>query len=330
METRRLGSSDLEISVVALGTWAMGGFMWGGTDEREAIAAIQRALDLGVTAIDTAPVYGLGLSERIVGRAIAGRRDQVAVLTKFGLSWGDPGGRESWASRGPDGRPVRIYNDARRATVIAECEASLRRLGVERIDLYQLHWPDPQTPLEETLAALERLVAAGKVRAVGVSNFPVELLAEARRRIPLASDQPPYSMLRRGIEQDVGPYCRQHGIGLLAYSPLERGLLTGKVSPDRVFPETDHRSSLRLYSPENRRRVNAFLERIRPIAARHEATLAQLVIHWTVRRPGITAALVGARNAAQAAENAGAAALDLDAGELSAIDAELDALALDL
>jgi len=329
MEHRRLGASDLEISVVALGTWAIGGFMWGGTDEGEAIAAIQRSIELGVTAIDTAPVYGFGLSEEIVGRALAGRRDQVAILTKFGLSWGDPGERKFWESKGPDGRPVRIFNDTRKATVIAECEASLRRLRVEAIDLYQQHWPDPDVPLEEPLEALEKLLADGKIRAAGVSNFPVESIDQARHRIPLASNQPPYSMLTRGIEDDVVPYCREHGIGLLAYSPLERGLLTGKVSAERVFPETDHRSGLRLYSLENRRRINAFLERIRPIAARHDATLAQLVIQWTLRQPGITIALVGARNAAQAEENARAAQLELEDGELALISAELDALELD-
>jgi aryl-alcohol dehydrogenase-like predicted oxidoreductase len=328
MEHRRLGDSEVRVSVVTLGTWAIGGFMWGGTDERPAIEAIQRSIDLGVTAIDTAPIYGFGLSETIVGRAIAGRREQVTLLTKFGLSWGDPGERKFWESPGIDGKPVKVFNDARKQTVIRECEESLRRLGTDCIDLYQQHRPDPQTPLEESLSALETLLRDGKIRAAGVSNFPLELLDSARRRMPIVSVQPPYSMLKRGIEKDLVPYCIEHGIAILAYSPLERGLLTGKVTPERVFPPTDHRARLPFYGRQNRERVNAFLARIRPIAEAHGATLAQVVIQWTVRRPGITAALVGARNPRQAEENAGAAGLRLSAEEMARITAELEGLEL--
>ena len=328
MEHRRLGGSEVRVSIITLGTWAIGGFMWGGTDERLAIEAIQRSIDLGVTAIDTAPIYGFGLSESIVGRAIAGRRERVTLLTKFGLSWGDPGERKHWESPGTDGKPVKVFNDARKQTVIRECEESLRRLGTDRIDLYQQHWPDPQTPFEETLAAFETLLRDGKIRAAGVSNFPVELLDSARRRMPIASVQPPYSMLKRGIERDLVPYCIEHGIAILAYSPLERGLLTGKVTPGRVFTPTDHRARLPFYGRENREKVNAFLARIRPIAEAHAATLAQVVIQWTLHRPGITAVLVGARNPGQAEENAGAAALRLTGEEITRITAELERLEL--
>ncbi|MBP6875757.1 MAG: aldo/keto reductase [Candidatus Eisenbacteria bacterium] len=327
MKQRELGTSGVHVSLVTLGTWAIGGFMWGGSDERRAIEAIQRSIDLGVTAIDTAPVYGCGLSESIVGKAIAGRRDQVALLTKFGLSWGDPGGWKFWESPGIDGRPVKVYYDTRKATVIRECEASLRRLRTDRIDLYQQHWPDSDTPFEEPMSALEQLLKEGKIRAAGVSNFSADLLAQARARVPIATAQSPYSLLKRTIEKDLVPYCIQHGIAILAYSPLERGLLAGAVSAERVFAATDHRSRLPMFSSENRERVNAALETIRPIAKRHGATLAQAAIHWTIRRPGITTALVGARDAKQAEENAAAAALNFDDAEIEAMTAAMEHLA---
>lgn len=329
MHHRKLGASDLEVSVVALGTWAIGGFMWGGTDEKSAMEAIHRSIDLGVTTIDTAPAYGFGLSEEIVGKAIKGVRDKVQILTKFGLSWDDPGSRDYWEIKDPDGRPVRIYHDARKGKVIRECEDSLRCLGVDHIDLYQQHWPDDDTPIDETMQAVEKLLKDGKIRAAGVSNFDAQLMSQARLRVKIASCQPPYSMLQRDIEEDVVPYCMDNGIGLIVYSPLQRGLLTGKVTPDRDFPETDHRSGLRMFSRENRRRILDFLERIRPIAQGHNATLAQLAINWTIRRPGITSALVGARNASQAEENARAADFELTREEIVEIDTELGRLVLE-
>ncbi|MBD3334138.1 MAG: aldo/keto reductase [Candidatus Eisenbacteria bacterium] len=329
MEYRRLGDSGIEVSAVALGAWAIGGFMWGGADEEQGEEAIRAAVDAGATTIDTAPVYGFGLSESIVGRAIRGMRDRVQIFTKFGLAWGDPGGRESFETVGVDGKPVCVFRDARRDSIIKECEASLKRLNVDSIDLYQQHWPDKHTPVEESMEAVERLLAQGKIRAAGVSNFPVDLLDRARRRVPVVSNQPPYSMLKRDIEGDLVPYCREHGVAILAYSPLERGLLTGKVGEDRRFPPTDHRSNLRLFRPEIRRRVNAFLEEIRPVAERHGATLGQLVINWTAHRPQITSVLVGARNAAQARENAGALGFSLAAGEVESVDAALEKLRLE-
>ena len=328
MQYRTLGQTDLEISLVTLGTWAIGGFMWGGTDEGKAIEAIRESIDLGVTAIDTAPAYGFGLSEEIVGRAIAGKRDRVKILTKFGLRWDDPGKREYWEIKAPDGKLVKLYHDARKQEVIGECEDSLRRLGVDHIDLYQQHWPDPYTPIDETMEAVEQLIKDGKIRAAGVSNFSVRQMEEARKSVPIASNQPPYSMLVRGIEKDIVPYCIKNGIGLVVYSPLQLGLLTGKVSPDREFPDTDLRSSHRLFARENRERVLGFLDRIKPIADAHNATLAQLVINWTVHRPGITAALVGARNAPQALENAGSLDFELGRDEMNSINRELDNLEL--
>jgi aryl-alcohol dehydrogenase-like predicted oxidoreductase len=330
MEYRQLGQSGVRVTKVALGAWAIGGWLWGGTDDEKAVAGIRRALDLGMTTLDTAPVYGFGHSETVVGRAIQGRRGEVQLLTKFGLRWDLEKGTAHFDTQDGEGRPIRIRKYAGRRSVLEECDRSLRRLGTDCIDLYQHHWPDPSTPIEETFDACARLLKAGKVRAVGVSNYSAEQMEEARKVVPLASDQPPYSMVNRDIEGDVLPWCREHGVGVLAYSPLQNGLLSGKVGLDRVFPKTDLRSRSPYFTMENRRRVLALLDALGPTAARHGATLAQLVIAWTVRQPGITAALVGVRNAKQAEENARAADLALSGEDLAAIDERLADVRLDL
>jgi aryl-alcohol dehydrogenase-like predicted oxidoreductase len=330
MERRRLGQSEVEVTAITFGAWAIGGFMWGGTDDEAAVEAIRRGIELGVTSIDTAPVYGFGHSEEIVGRAVAGRREEVQLLTKFGMSWEGEEGTFSFETRDTSGRPVRIYRNGRKQRVIAECEESLRRLGTNVIDVYQQHWPDPSTPVEETCEALAQLLEQGKIRAAAVCNYPVDLLDRAGTVVPIASDQVPYSMVNRGIEQDVVPYCRRRGIGILAYSPLQRGLLTGRVPPERKFPETDHRRTNPYFTPENRRRVLELLGQFQPIADAHGATFAQVVVAWTIARPGITAALVGARNRAQIEENARGAELSLSAGETARIDGALAGFSLAL
>jgi aryl-alcohol dehydrogenase-like predicted oxidoreductase len=330
MQYRPLGNSSLTVSALTLGTWAMGGFMWGGSDAGEAVAAIQKAVDLGVTGIDTAPIYGLGGSEEIIGKAIAGRRDRVQLLTKFGLCWDKAAGAFHFETRTPNGEMVKVYRNARRQRVIAECESSLKRLGTDYIDLYQQHWPDPETPLEETWEAVAQLLKAGKIRAAGVSNFSLEQIEQAGKMVPLASVQPPYSMINRGIEKDLLPYCRKHRLGVLVYSPLQRGLLTGKITLEHEFPATDHRRTNPFFKYENRRKVLGFLKQITPIAEAHRATLAQLVISWTINRPGITGALVGARNVRQAEENAKGAELVLSEEETGRIERLLETLELEL
>lgn len=319
MEYRKLGKSEVKVSAITLGAWAIGGFMWGGADDENAVAAIRKSIDLGVTSIDTAPVYGMGHSEEIVGQAVAGRRDKVQILTKYSLHW-DGRGVGRFSTPDPSGKMVTITRSARYEDVLQECERSLKRLGTDYVDLYQQHWPVPEIPIEETLKAVDKLLKDGKIRAFGVSNFPLELLKQARHIVPVASVQPPYSMINRGIDQDLLPYCRDNNVGVVVYSPLQRGLLTGKVTLDREFPETDHRHDNPYFTRENRKRVLEFLEKIRPIADRHNATLAQLVINWTIHRPGITAALVGARNARQAEENAGAADFKLTQQETDRIN----------
>lgn len=321
MRHRPLGQSGIQASVVALGAWAIGGWPWGGTDEARSIEAIHAGLDAGINFIDTAPGYGLGLSEEIIGRAIEGRRDQVVIATKCGLVWHTTKGQPFYEQ---DGKSVHRYLGPE--SIRYELEQSLKRLRTDYVDLYQTHWPDPTTPVADTMGALLDLKAEGKIRAVGVSNVSTALLDEYLRVGPVDTDQELYSMLDRGIEAELLPYDRTHGISVLAYSPLAQGLLTGKVGPDREFPEGDMRRHNKRFSVDFRRRVLAMLERIRPIADGHGISLTQLVIAWTVAQPGVTHALVGARQASQALENAGAGDVELSQDELDAIDAAIKAM----
>lgn len=329
MEYRSLGKSRLKVSAITFGAWAIGGWMWGGTDVADSVAAIHAALDHGINSIDTAPVYGFGVSEEIVGKALKGKkRDELHVFTKFGLRWDVQKGKLHMHDRDSQGKPLGIYRYAASHSVIEECERSLRRLGTDYIDLYQIHWPDSTTPVAETMEALELLKKQGKIREAGVCNYDAALLEEATRVTALAADQVPYSMLRREVEKEVVPWCVEHDMGILAYSPLQGGLLTGKYQPGHHFPEGDHRAGNRFYKAENISRVNSFLEKIAPIAADHNATLGQLVLAWTIRRPGVIAALAGARNASQGAANGRAGHLKLSEEDIDRIDYALDGMEL--
>jgi aryl-alcohol dehydrogenase-like predicted oxidoreductase len=329
MEYRNLGHSDLKLPVITFGAWAAGGWMWGGTERAEAIKAIQASYHEGVTAIDTAPVYGQGESEEITGEAIKGLpRDKVQILTKYGLRWNLAKGEFYFKSKDNSGKDIDIYKYAARESIIQECEDSLRRLGTDYIDLYQIHWPDSTTPIHETMEAVDRLVKAGKVRYAGVCNYNAAQMEEAEKSIQLVSNQVPYSMVKRDIETAVVPYCLKHNKGILAYSPLQRGLLTGKMKPGHTFNEGDHRGTMYFFTHENIKRTNAFLEKIKPIAEEKKATLGQLVLRWTLEQPGITITLAGARNAQQAVENAKAAGIQLSKGEVEQINAHLKSLEL--
>lgn len=323
MQLRRLGNSDVHVSPVIFGAWAIGGWMWGGSDEKDAIEAIHAALDNGVTTIDTAAAYAMGYSEELVGRAVKGRSN-VVIATKCGMRWDSEEGSNPWATHDAQGRPITIWRNSRPESIVYECEQSLKRLGVETIDIYQIHWPDSSTPIEDSMRAMARLQEQGKIRAIGVSNFDVPLLRRCVQAGGLASLQPPYSLVNRRIEAEILPFCRQHNIGVIVYSPLERGLLTGAVGPERKFGSDDHRANLPQFSVENRKRVLASLEKIRPLAEAHKASFAQLVINWTIHEPGITAALVGARNARQSEHNARAMNLALSTKERGAIRAAFD------
>ncbi|WP_374166526.1 aldo/keto reductase [Arcticibacter sp. MXS-1] len=329
MEYRKLGDSDLELSVITFGSWAAGGWMWGGTERKDAVDAIKASYDLGVTSIDTAPIYGQGLSEEIVGEAIRELpRDKVQILTKYGMRWDLQKGSLAFRSKNNEGQDIDIYKYAGKDSIIKECEDSLKRLGTDYIDLYQIHWPDVTTPIEESMEAVQQLIDQGKVRYAGVCNYDAGQMKTAEKAVKLVSNQVPYSMVNRGIEEVVVPYCLAANKAILAYSPLERGLLTGKMKPGHQFSEGDHRAAHKFFQDENIASVNAFLEQLRPLAEEKNASLSQLVLRWTVEKPGITIALVGARNAEQAVQNAHAIDIRLSASELSFISARLDALVI--
>ena len=233
MEYRTLAHTDLTLSAITFGSWAAGGWMWGKSNRDEAVKAIKAAYDGGVTSIDTAPIYGQGESERIVGEAIRGiPRDQVQILTKFGMRWDLPQGEFAFKSKDNQDNPIDIYKYAGKESVIKECEDSLRRLGTDYIDLYQIHWPDATTPLSETFEAVERLIEQGKVRYAGVCNYDAALLEDAAKLIDLVSDQIPYSMVNRGMDRDIIPYCIRNEKSVIAYSPLERAYLPVRCNPD--------------------------------------------------------------------------------------------------
>ena len=326
MKYRQLGDSDLEVPVVSFGAWAVGGWRWGGTDDTAAVYAIQRAIELGMTCIDTAAVYGQGHSETVIGKAVAGRRDKVVIATKCGLRWDCTDGDFAMESIDNDGRPFGLYRNLRPESVQYEVDQSLLRLGIDRIDLYQCHWPDATTPLDETMGVLAELQQQGKIRHIGVSNFDVTLIEKCMSMVHIVSVQPRYNALDRAIEQDLLPFCRDHGVGVLTYSSIAQGLLSGKVAMDRVFPETDLRSKKQWFTLENRKRVLDMLSKIQPIADAHGATLAQVAISWVIAQPGVTTALVGARNEQQVEENVRAADIELTDDELNVIRAAVEEL----
>jgi len=312
---RPLGQSGIQASVVAFGAWAIGGWPWGGTDEANAVDAIHRALDLGINLIDTAPAYGLGLSEEIIGRALAGRRDKAVIATKCGLTWHTDKGAYFFSQ---NDRPVHRYLGPE--SIRQEVELSLKRLATDYIDLYQTHWQDDTTPIADTMGELMKLKAEGKIRAIGVSNVKLHHLEQYRKIGPVDSAQELYNMLDRGIEAELLPYCLRNNIAVLAYSPLSQGLLTGKVGPKREFPEVDMRRRNPRFSVEGRQRIASMLDEFAPIAKARGITLGQLAIAWTVAQPGLTHALVGARNAAQVDENAGAGDVELTPDEQAVIN----------
>jgi len=330
MKKRKLGSSELEISPVVLGAWAIGGWMWGGTDRKASVRAIHACLEQGITSIDTAPIYGFGLSEEIIGEAINGKRERFEILTKAGMRWGTSRGVHYFTTTDNEGVKREVYKYSARESIINECEESLRRLRTDYIDLYQIHWPDESTPIPETMEALQLLMDQGKIRAAGVSNYSLKQMMEASEVIKLSSNQLPYSMVRREIEGGIVPWCLENQCGILAYSPLQRGLLTGKITPEYPFAPGDSRPELPHFKINNLIKINHFLESIRPVAEEKGATLSQLVIGWTLQQPGITAALVGARTDRQVLENAASAGLRLTGEEMERINRELDRLVLDL
>lgn len=316
MRKRKLGKTDLELTVVGLGTWAIGGggwaFGWGAQDDAASVGAILEALEQGINWIDTAPVYGYGHSEEVVGRALKQWGQPVMVATKCGRL------------PNPEGRPIPCI---KRESVLRECEASLRRLGVEVIDLYQMHWPQPEEDIEEAFQAMLDLQAQGKIRWAGVSNFSAAQLDRIAALGPVASLQPPYSMLNRGIEDDALAWCGENACGVVVYSPLQCGWLTGKVTQDwfEALPEDDWRKTKNPFfqEPDFSRHL-ATVDRLRPIAERQGRSLAQLAVAWTLRRAEVTAAIVGARRPGQIGEVIPGADWILDEQTLVEVEAALE------
>ena len=286
METIKITISGIRVSRIALGTWAIGGWMWGGTEESEAIRTIATAIDRGITLIDTAPVYGFGRSEEIVGKALSenAMRDRVAIATKVGLDWnGD-----------------QPFRNAGRRRIFAEIEASLRRLRTDVIDIYQVHWPDPMVPIEETAEAMGTLYRQGKIRAIGVSNFSVDQIKAFSAVAPVHTVQPPYNLFERAIEKDLLPFCNWEGIGMLAYGPICRGLLSGRMRADTVFSEGDLRRTDPKFSGA---RYLQYLQAVEELDRFARDNYGKRVIHlalrWVLDQPGVTAALWGARRPQQ-------------------------------
>jgi len=307
MEFVDIPGTSMRVSRVALGTWAMGGWMWGGSDESDAVRTIHAALDCGINLIDTAPVYGCGRSEEIVGKALAvgGRRKRAFIATKVGLDW-------------KDGKPFR---NARKARIIEEAEDSLRRLQTDVIDLYQVHWPDPHTPVAEVAEAMDELHRAGKVRAIGVSNFSPAQMEEFRKVAPLHTAQPPYNLFERAIEGDVLPYCRDRDIAVLAYGSLCRGLLSGSMSKSSQFTGDDLRKSDPKFLPPRFEQYLAAVKKLDQFAREHYGRrVIQLAVRWVLDRGEMNIALWGARRADQLSPIADVVGWHIDSSAMAEID----------
>lgn len=309
-ERRPLGSTDITISPIALGCWPIAGITSIDVTEANSLATIERSIDLGINFLDTAYCYGRdGESERMIRRALGSRRDEMVIATKGGIHWG------------PDGKQAK---DGRPETLKRQCEESLRRLGTDRVELLYLHAPDPNVPVAESAGALKELMAAGKTRSVGLSNATLAQLEEFAAVCPLAAFQPHYNMLQREIEADTLPWCQARGVSVMVYWPLMKGLLAGKLPRDHVFAPNDGRAKYPMFQGEEWRKTQDFLDELRAIAVEAGRTVSQLVINWTIHRPGITAALCGAKRPDQIEENAGALGWRLSEAQLARIDAAIE------
>ena len=315
MKTVPCGNSELNFTRIGLGTWAIGGgnwvYGWGPQDDRESLYTIQKALDLGINWIDTAAVYGLGHSEEIIGSVIGKLRKRPFIATKCGLIWDKNG---------------TVSGCLKRQSILKEADASLRRLKIDTIDLYQLHWPNPNQDIEEAWTAMAELIECGKIRYAGVSNFNVHQLERAMKIHPVTSLQPPYSLLKREIEEEILPFCRKHSIGVISYSPMQRGLLSGKMTLQRAenFPDNDHRHRDPLFNPPLIKENLALADDLNRLASQYGYNVAQLAIAWVLNSPGISAAIVGSRKPWQVQETLKAAAWNMDEALKQSIQQRLD------
>lgn len=315
MQTRQLGKNGPQLTVIGFGAWAIGGpwqYGWGKVNDAESIQAIHTALDNGINWIDTAAVYGFGHSEEVVGKAVKGIRNNVFIATKCGMI--------------NDGTGNAIIN-LKPENIRKEINDSLRRLQTDYIDLYQFHWPDPNTPVEDSWGTMVDLQKEGKVRFIGVSNFDVALLDRCIKIAPVQSLQPPYSLLRRDIEKEILPYCLKNGIGVIVYSPMQAGLLTGKFDINKLA-EDDWRRKSKMYQEPYLSKALEFVERIRPIAEKSNKSVGNLAVAWVLRNSAVTSAIVGARNSKQVLENINAADYILTDDEMNEISKLLEELGL--
>jgi len=308
----KLGKTDIEVSVVGFGAWAIGGMWWGGTEEKESIEAIRTSLDTGVNFIDTAPAYGRGVSEEFVAKAIgSNKRDEIVLATKCGLRWDLEKGMYFFDYDG-----VTVYRYLGKDSIETELDRSLKRLKTDYIDLYQTHWQDPTTPIEETMETLMELKKKGKIRAIGVSNVDIEQIRQYAKFGVVDSDQEQYSLIDRKVEIDLLPWCIENGATMLAYSPMARGLLTGRMTPDRKVNDGDSRGQEERFSSSNIKKTNDLLDKyLKPVADNHGVTAGNIAVAWITSKPN-TIALVGARNEKQALENSAAADVVLDSGDV--------------
>lgn len=327
MEYRQLGNTELELSTITYGAFAIGGNMWGGNEKKDSIDSVRASIDHGVTTIDTAPFYGFGLSEEMIGEAIKSYdRSKVQLLTKFGLVWdGSNNGKGDFFFDADDnGKKIPVYKYSSKENVIKEVEESLKRLQTDYIDLLQIHWPDSTTPISETMEAVETLIQQGKIRAFGVSNYSIPQIQEAQKTVQIASNQVAYSMLNRKIETDLIPFTIAENIGIIAYSPMERGLLTGKYFTDSKLKENDHRNGY--FGQFDLQKVKTLVEELSSLANAKHISISQLVLRWTTLQKGISVVLAGARNAEQAISNAKAMDFDLSVSELNFINEAISKL----
>jgi aryl-alcohol dehydrogenase-like predicted oxidoreductase len=314
MQKRQLGNSDLQITPIGVGAWAMGGgdwaFSWGHQEDKNSIEAIHAALDAGINWVDTAAIYGHGHSEEVVGKAIAGRSNRPYIFTKCGIVWDEQ---------------RQISRSLKADSVRREAEATLRRLKVDVIDLYQVHWPDPEPDIEEGWQTLAQLKKEGKVRYIGVSNFNVAQMKRAQKIAPITSLQPPYNIVTSDIEREVLPFCREHNIGVIVYSPMKSGLLTGKMTRERIakLPPDDFRPRTVSFKDPLLTRNLGLVEVLRGIGDRHGHTPGEVAIAWTLRDPVVTGAIVGMRSAAQAKEIARSSEFRLSKDEVLEIESYL-------
>jgi len=325
MEKRKIGKSNIDASVICLGTWAIGGGpWWGDSDDQESIKAIKASVDAGITFIDTAPAYGFGHSEEVVGKAVKGIRDKVVLSTKCGLWWHGDEGTHFFDM---DGYTVRRC--LKPETMRRELELSLKRLDTDYIDLYITHWQeagDSPTPIADTMGCLLDFKKEGKIRAIGASNTSLDDIREYTKNGQLDAVQERYTMLDRHLEPDYTNLCGELGVSIMAYSTLEQGLLTGKIGMDAVFSDTEYRNEIPWFKPENRRKVLSMLSGWKDLTAKYDCTLAQLVVAWTAVQKGITFPLVGARKERHAQENAKAGALTIEADDIRRMRDDVETL----